>query len=86
MTAEVPTLLQVVEEKLAFPANQDRLNELAQRKKRILTVQNGSRRDAALSKPARIHEGSLRALWKERHAKAMEARHVEQVCCTPGRA
>ncbi len=81
--AEDPALLQGVEEKLAFPTNQARLDELAQRKKRILTIQNGSRRNGALTKPAHLHEGSLRALWKERHAKAMEARHVEQVCCRP---
>ena len=79
--AEAPALLQGVAKKLAFPTNQARLDELAQRKKRILTVQNGSRRNGALTKPAHLHEGSLRALWKERHAKAMEARHVDQVCC-----
>ena len=79
LTAEFP-MPQDVEEKLSFPRNQAILNELAQRKNRILTVQNGSRRNGALYKPPHIHEGSLRALWKERHAKAMEARHVEQVC------
>ena len=67
---------QGVEEKLAFPRHQAQLDELAQRKCRILTIQNGSRRNADASKAARLHEGSLRALWKERAQKNAEAKQV----------
>ena len=67
---------QGVEEKLAFPKHQARLDELAQRKCRILTIQDGSRRSADASKAARLHEGSLRALWNERAQKNAEAKQV----------
>ncbi|CAL5223363.1 g5867 [Coccomyxa viridis] len=69
-------LLSGVEEKLAFPKQQARLHELAQRKSRILNVQNGSRRGVDVSKAVVLHEGSLRTLWAEKAQKNVEAKQV----------
>ena len=65
-----------VEEKLAFPKQQPRLQELAQRKSRILTIQNGSRRRVDASKAVTLHEGSLRTLWAEKAQKNVETKQV----------
>ena len=74
---------QGLEEKLAFPKSQDRLSNLAQRKSRILAIQNGSRRGLDASKGAQLHEGSLRALWAERAKKNLEAKQVQHSCGLP---
>ncbi len=73
-----------VEEKLAFPKQQARLHELAQRKSRILNVQNGSRRGVDVSKAVILHEGSLRTLWAEKAQKNVDAKQVgmrKAYCC-----
>lgn len=69
--------VQGVEEKLAFPKNEALIEELAQRKSRLLSIQNGSRRGMGASKAVVLHEGSLRALWTERADRSLE---VKQVC------
>ena len=75
-SVDVAYLLKGVEEKLAFPKQQARLQELAQRKSRILTIQNGSRRGVVKAQAAILHEGSLRILWAEKAQKNVEAKQV----------
>lgn len=65
-----------LEEKLAFPKQQARLHELAQRKSRLLTVQNGSRRGTDVSRAVTLHEGSLRTLWADKAKRHVEAKQV----------
>ena len=74
--ADVSCMAKDVEEKLAFPKQQTRLHELAQRKSRLLTVQNGSRRGTDVSRAVILHEGSLRTLWADKAKRHVEAKQV----------